>query len=129
MRELMGKKSFDPTPTVKLTEKVGSTFKGKLLESKDTKYGKCYVFSIVDGTAPIKVATDKTEMVEGEERKVYEEVDVNVGDKVFLSPGSQLRTKLAEAQLGDTILITYNGKKLNQKTGRKFGDYTAIVVE
>ena len=100
-----------------------------MLESKDTKYGKCYIFSIVDGTAPIKIATNKTEMIEGEERRMYAEVDVNVGDKVFLSPGAQLRSKLADAQLGDTILITYNGKKLNQRTGRKFGDYTAIVVE
>ncbi len=130
MRELNGSNgSFKPTPTVKLTEKVGSTFKGKLLESKDTKYGKAYIFAILDGTAAIKIATDKVEMVEGEERRVYVDVDVKVGDKVFLSPGTQLRSKLAEAKIGETIEITYLGKKLNQETGRKFGDYKAIVVE
>jgi hypothetical protein len=130
MRELFGNKgNFVPTPTVKLTEKVGCTFKGKLLEEKETKFGKAYIFAILDGDAPIKVATDKVEMIEGEERKVYEDVDVKVGDKVFLSPGTQLRSKLADAKIGETIEITYLGKKLNKESGYKFGDYKAVVIE
>lgn len=128
MRELTGTK-FEPTPTVKLTEQVGSTFKGKLLDSKDGKFGKIYFFSMLDGTASIKLSTGEKEMVEGEERSVYKEVDVAVGDKVMLVPGSQLKSKLLEAKIGDTIEITYLGKKVSPKTGYKFGDYKAIVVE
>ena len=114
--------SFVKTPVVRLTEVPECTFIGKMVGSRETKYGLAFDMTVVDGDAPIKVRDDAGE---------WTNVDVSAGDKVNVlsSSGGQLEQKLKQVKPGDTAEIVFNGKVLNPKSGRQFNDFTVSVIE
>ena len=61
--------------------------------------------------------------------KEWQPVTIDIGSSVELSGNSQLDDKIGQVPLGQKIKVTYNGKKLNEKTGRKFNDYTVEDAE
>lgn len=58
--------------------------------------------------------------------KIYENVNINIGDKVVVFGNSQLDDKLDQVPTGQKIRVTYNGKKLNENNGRWYNDYTVV---
>lgn len=119
-RVLGGNAEFTKTPVVKLTQKAGTKFKGTLKASKDSKFGKIYTFTILDGDAPITLKQDDGSVVD---------VDVKPGDDVAVFASGQLNDKLSGANIGENVEITFLDKKLNPKTGRYYNDYHAEVVD
>lgn len=119
-------RTFEKTPAVRITKVEGSKFTGKLLGSRETKFGLSFKLSVIDGDAPIQInAANKGEKAN------WVDVDVAVGDPVELltSKDGQLETKLKQIKVGETVEVTYKGKVLNQKTGRQFGDFDVFVIE
>lgn len=60
---------------------------------------------------------------------VYEEVDVNVGDIVdFVGRGTDLREKVPQLNIGDTVTITHAGES-PKKPGRNSKKLFKVTVE
>ena len=120
-REVRGR-AFVKSPVVRLTQVDGSTFTGKLLGSRETKFGLGFEMAVISGTAPIQISN---------EDKTWSDVDVAVGDSVSVltSKDGQLETKLKQVKLGDTVEIIFKGKTLNPKTGRQFNDFEVYVID
>lgn len=122
-----GNKEFKNVATLdfKGPKATGTTFTGKFIAAKSVKVGiipkNIYTFEVIDGNMP-------TTMKVGNE---FPPVDVEVGDTVqlwgcasldrsFYDEGGNLRVNA-----GDTIKLTYEGKKKTKK-GTSFH---AFVVE
>lgn len=112
--------AMEGTPTVRFGDKPGCKFVGHIGDSNDTKFGKAYSFTILDGDAPIK---------RKDEAGTLHDVDVKVGDKVTVFASGQLLDKLSMAEPGEKIEIEYLGRKLNPKSGRSFNNWVVNVIE
>lgn len=121
-KRIITTRSFVKTPVVRLTEVDESTFIGKMVGSRETKYGLAFDMTVVEGDAPINIKDDSGNWVD---------VDVSAGDKVnvLTSAGGQLEQKLKLVDVGETAEIIFNGKVLNPKSGRQFNDFTVSVLE
>lgn len=107
----MSETMFAPTPSVKLTAKVGGYMVGTIQQmgkqvligpNKDWKYF-VYEFAIRDTDLPVTV-----EKVKGS--KKYEEIEPNEGDTISIFATPALNKMLAVFDVGLTVRITYNGK-------------------
>lgn len=114
----MSETTFAPTPSVKLTAKVGGYMVGKITEmgrevlagpAKNWKYF-VYTFAIKDTDLPVNV-----EKVKGS--KKYDEVEPEDGDTVSIFATKSLHKLLSVFDLGMTVKITYNGTKPASKAG------------
>lgn len=121
-KRVIGGRAFVKTPVVRLTEVDGSSFIGKMISSRETKYGLAFEMAVVEGTAPIKISNDD---------KTWSEATVAVGDSVAVlsSKDGQLETKLKQVKTGETAEIIFKGKTLNPKTGRRFNDFEVSVID
>jgi len=109
-------------PMVKLQDKEGSKFVGKLIGSRKGTFGLEFSFNIIDGDAPICTKT------KGEP---WKEVSVNPNDVVVVSTSvdSQLERNLKQAIIGEVVEIVFHGKVLNPKSGRSYNNYTVAILE
>jgi len=107
------------SPVVRFIDKPNSMFLGTLKRVNSSTYGILATFVIKECTAPIKKK-------EGEN---LVEIEVQPGDEVGVFASGQLADKLSLAEIGNEIEIQYHGKKLNEKTGREFNDFTVSVIE
>lgn len=114
--------SLPNNPTVRLADKLNSTFIGKYVGSRDITLSgqpnKVYEFAVVSGDAPItkKVGED------------YVEVRVSAGDIVSVFGSKAINQGMSEAQVGETISIKFTGQKRG-KTGRRFNNFEMAVVD
>jgi hypothetical protein len=112
-------------PDVKF-EKKGQTFTGTLVKVSEGNYGKEFTFHIIDGDADIVKTTGKKD---AKGNNIREAVDVKEGDEVRTEGTTQLRAKLALAEVGEKIKITFNGYKNNPRGGKAFKDYLVEVID
>lgn len=104
---------FAPTPSVFLTEKVGSKLVGTLHKkvASDTYPGKTnYLINVKETDAPIRLY-DK-------EKKESTDVDITAGDKVWLKGTTILSSALDQIAEGTDIEIIFKGKG-EAKKGQK----------
>jgi len=113
---------FIKSPVVRFAQVDGSTFTGKMISSRETKFGLGFEMGVISGTAPIQISN---------EDKIWSDVDVAVGDTVTVltSKDGQLETKLKQVKIGETAEIIFKGKVLNPKSGRRFNDFEVSVIE
>lgn len=135
MGRVINGSQMEKTPVVLLKEKEGSTFVGTKSAQKngktDPKTGKTnliFEFKIEDGDAFVGIGTDAKRIVNGRSCKVYEPKEVKVGDRVTIFGDTQLNDKLGQVVVGERVKITFNGFKLNEKSGNAFADYLVEVL-
>ncbi len=116
--EIKGK-TMSFLPAVRLQDKDGSKFVGKLVGSKTSKFGLEFTFAVVGGDANTAIR----------ENKQWKEVEVKIGENVTVltSKDGQLESKLSEVKDGQTATIVFLGKKLNPKSGRYYNDFQVFV--
>lgn len=87
-------------PMVGIGRRIGQFVKGKVIETGETKNKNVVVtleLQDLDGTTSSQAA-----------KGVYQEVDVQAGDKVQLVANlTDLRDKLPEVHVGDLLTVTY----------------------
>lgn len=122
-RMLQNTKSFERNPVVRFSQMAGSTFKGRLIGSSETKFGLAFKFAVIEGDAPIQIKDGKDQP--------YHDVEVAVGDpvNVLTSKDGQLETFLKQVQVGEVAEIKFLGKVLNPKTGRQFNNFQVGIDE
>lgn len=114
--------SLVSNPTVRLADKLNSTFVGKYVGSRDVTLGglpnKLYEFAVVRGDAPItrKVGED------------YVEVQVSIGDIVSIFGGKAINQGMSEAKEGEIISFKFTGQKKG-KGGRRFNNFEMAVID
>lgn len=109
----------DFPPMVGLREK-GGYVKGKVIEMGSTNNGNpVLTLELIDA--------DKITTSISTEKGVYEEVEVDVGDKVqVIGSTKQLKEKLPQVQVGEVVTITFKGK-VPLKKGRELNEYSVII--
>lgn len=124
---------MEKTPSVKFTQQnkadvPGTWFLGKKTGQKAWKDNLIFEFAIeeADERLPITIPT--------ETKGVYKDADVGPGSRVAIwgtikdGKPNQLADKLSQTQNNDRVKVTYNGKVLNEKTGRSYNDFTVEVL-
>lgn len=114
----------EPTPVVNLRETVGGFFEGALLSGPrevKLKRGKgiVYEFAIKDTDLPIQKKNAKSGK--------YEEVEVNLDDKVSIFAPTALARQLSGAKVGEVVRITYKGLKTGA-SGTEYHDFDSEVI-
>lgn len=114
----------DPTPVVGLRDKVGGFFEGVLAsDAREVKLkrgkGIVYEFKIKDTDLSITLKNTKT----GE----YDEVEVNLDDKVSIFAPTALARQLSGAKIGELVRIVYKGKAIG-KSGTEYHDFDSEVL-
>lgn len=121
------------TPSVKFTREntpdmPGLWFIGKKVGQKAYKDSLIFEFAIeeADERLPILMPT--------ETKGVYKNADVGPGDKVAIwgqikdGVPNQLADKLAQTRNDDRVKVTFEGKKLNEKSGRSYNSFVVEVL-
>lgn len=102
--------SFAPTPTVYLTENVGSKLTGRLhkrVESQTYPGKLSYLVAVTDTDAPIRLYDKDT--------KKNNDVDIEAGALVWLKGTTVLSSALEKIEDGSGIEIVYLGKGTAKK--------------
>lgn len=109
----------------KLSEKLGKEFKKeKVVDGQvvvETIANKVFTFKIHDCADNLHI--DK------KQNKEWVPFTLEADGTAELNGNSQLDDKIGQVPLGQRIKVTYNGKKLNESTGRKFNDYSVVDFE
>lgn len=109
----------------KVKEAQGKEFKkeavrdGKIIVEVNSN--KVFTFKIHDADPRLKI--------QKKNGKVWEDFPLEADQEAELNGNSQLDDKLGQVPLGQRIRATYNGKKLNESSGRYFNDYTVADEE
>lgn len=132
-RIISGSNGGAKTPVVKFTQQnktdiPGLWFIGKKVNQKAFKDSLIFEFAIeeADERLPIIVATE----IKG----VYKDADVGPGSVVSVwgqikdGVPNQLADKLSQTAKDDRVKITFEGKKLNEKTGRSYNNFVVEVL-
>ena len=121
-RRVITGRLFEKTPVVRLTQVDGSTFTGKMVGNRETKFGLAFQMAVIDGTAPIQVRSD--------DKESWLDIDVSQGStvSVLTSKDGQLEQKLKQVKVGETAEIVFKGKVLNSKSGRSFNNFEVSVI-
>ncbi len=110
------------TPTVRLADKLNSTFTGRYTASRDIemqgKPNKVYEFAVVRGDAPITRKSGDT----------YVETTVSAGDLVSIFGSKAINQGMDGAKIGEVITFKFLGQKKG-KGGRRFNSYDMTVEE
>jgi hypothetical protein len=102
----------------KVGEKLGKAFK------KDDGMevaNKIFTFIVHDTSEGLRIDKRKN--------KEWQPFPLEANGTAELAGNSQLDDKIGQVPNGQMIKVTYNGKKLNEATGRKFNDYTVEDAE
>ena len=114
--------SLPSHPTVRLVDKLNSTFTGKYAAVREVeiqgKPNRVYEFEVVRGDAPI---TRK----QGDD---YVLTQVNIGDRVTIFGTKAINQGMEQAQIGEVITFKFLGKKRG-KNGRSFNNFDMTVEE
>lgn len=109
----------------KVKETKGKEFKkeevvdGKIVTS--TTCNLIFTFKVHDTHDKLKI--------QKKNGKVWEDFALPENGEAELNGNSQLDDKVSQVPLGQKIRVTYNGKKLNESSGRFFNDYTVKDAE
>lgn len=98
---------------VKVNEKAGKEYANP---DGSKKASKIFEFTLEDASPDLRI--------QKKNGKVYEDTNVKVGDTVTVFGNTQLDDLLHQVPINQKIRITYNGKKLNENSGRWFNDFT-----
>lgn len=97
----------------KVGEKMGRAFKN---EKGEEKANKQFSFQVHDASDDLHI--------QKKNGKLWEAFNLPVNGVAELNGNTQLDDKLSQVPNGQKVKVTYNGKKLNESTGRYFNDYT-----
>lgn len=108
-----GTGDFKPTPNLSLTGAVGNKAIGVIQGRFETK-----TFPGKYSTLLSIIETNGSTTLYDKETKSEKEVDIEVGDKVFLQESTVLANALSQLKKGDKVEIIYTGLG-ERKPGRK----------
>lgn len=109
--------------------------KVKQAQGKEFKQEKVVDGKIVTSTNSNQIftfkihATSDNLKIQKKNGKVWDSYDLQEDGEAELNGNSQLDDKVGQVPLGQKVRVTYNGKKLNESTGRYFNDYTVADAE
>lgn len=104
----------------KVMEKQGKVFKqekivdGKIVISENSN--KVFTFRVHDAADNLNI--------QKKNGKVWESAKLDQDGEAELNGNHQLDDKLGQVEVGTRIRVTFNGKRLNESTGKYFNDYT-----
>lgn len=122
-KESKGTTEFPPTANLKLTEKEGNYIKGilkKVIQSKTYPNKKSYLIQVAD--------LEGTTTLWDKERKKEVDLNVNIGDNVFIQGTTVLQSLLSDVAEGTYIEVAYTGKGV-AKRGQKAPYLFDVSVE
>ncbi len=109
----------------KLGQKLGKEFKREKVVD-----GKAVEEMVANLVFTFRVHAMHDELhVDKKENKEWTPFPLEQDSEAELNGNSQLDDKIGQVAVGQKIRVTYNGKKMNPKTGRKFNDYTVVDEE
>ncbi len=113
-----------PKGTWFIGTKVKET-QGKVFKKEEVKDGKIVVSENSNKVFTFKVhdADDRLK-VQKKDGKMWVDFSLPADGEAELNGNSQLDDKIGQVPLGQKIRVTYNGKKLNESSGRYYNDYT-----
>lgn len=109
----------------KVKEVQGKVFRQeKIVDGKiviEENSNKVFTFKVHDCSPDLKI--------QKKVGKVWEEFALEPDGEAEINGNSQLDDKLGQVPLGQKVKATFNGKKLNESSGRFFNDYTVADAE
>lgn len=133
MGEYASTKTGNYAPKIRFTAQEeafpkGTWFVGTLVKSANGKEftkedgskvaNKVFTFKVHDASPDLHIQKKKG--------KLWENFNLEENGEAELNGNSQLDDKVGQVPLGQKIKVTYNGKKLNENSGRYFNDYTVV---
>lgn len=103
----------------KLKEAMGKAFKNE--DGTDKAPNKVFTFKMHDASDNLHI--------QKKNGKIWENFQLPADGEAELNGNSQLDDKVGQVPMGQRVKITYNGKKLNENSGRYFNDYTVADAE
>jgi hypothetical protein len=118
-----GEGAVKPTPSVRLTEKVGSRFVGKYIGTKTVQKGKkaltIHDLAAIEGDALITVK---------DEKGGYKEADIEAGETVAMFGSYMIDQALKQVKPGETVEFVFTGVK-SLANGNKLNEIDISIIE